>query len=437
MLERLLLVEDRENLRVVLARVLGVRFDVDAVGDGAEAIARLNEHAYAVVITDMRLPGAPGTEVLAVARGLDSPPEVIVVTGYAEVPAAVAALRAGAYDYLAKPVEPDDLLRLAVRAAERFRLVQRTRELQALVDERESGFIGRSSAALDVRRQIERAARIPAPVLLVGESGTGKQVAAREIHRLWTARSGAASASAPFVTLSSGSVSEAQLDAEFSAPLGTLFLDGVAELSGALQSRLMRLLEEEDSAMEARGPGSRRLIASSRRPLERAVSEGTFREDLYYRLRVVDIPFPSLRDRVEDIGLLAARFLYLASLRYGTPARRLTPEALAVLEAALWPGNVRELRHALEHAAVVADGDAVDVEHLPDGLRGAALAAPAGTYRAAVERGADAAGRDYLLALVRTAAGNVTRAAVEAGVERETLHRLLKKHGVDPARFRG
>lgn len=437
MAERLLLVEDREALRAALARVLGARFDVDAVGDGAAAIACLNEQAYAVVITDMRLPGAPGSDVLAAARALDRPPEVIVVTGYAEVPAAVAALRAGAYDYLAKPVEPDDLLRLAVRAAERFRLVQRTRELQALIDERESGFIGRSGAALDVRRQIERAARIPAPVLLTGESGAGKQIAAREIHRLWSARD--AARDAPFVALSGASLTEAQLDAEAARATvpRTVFIDGVADLSARVQAHLMRTLEDDDRAAEARGAAQTRWIASSRRALDRAVAEGTFREDLHYRLRVVAIALPPLRERVEDIALLAARFLYLASLRYGTPARRVTPEALAVLEAAPWPGNVRELRHAVEHAAVAADGEIIDVEHLPDGLRAHAPAAPAGTYRAAVERGAEQAGRDYLGALVRNAAGNVTRAAIEAGVERETLHRLLKKHGIDPARFRG
>lgn len=433
--ERLLLVEDREALRGALARVLGARFDVDAVADGTAAIACLNERPYDVVITDVRLPGAPGTEVLAAARALDRPPEVIVVTGYAEVPAAVAALRAGAYDYLAKPVEPDDLLRLAVRAAERGRLVERTRELQARIDERESGFIGRSAAALDVRRQIERAARIPAPVLLTGESGAGKQIAAREIHRLWSTRDGAQATL--FVALAGASLSEAQLDTEAARVAGTVFVDGVGDLAPRVQAHLMRRLEDDDRAAEARAAGPTRWIASSRRPLDRAVADGAFREDLYYRLRVVEIALPPLRERVEDIALLTARFLYLASLRYGTPARRVTPEALAVLEAAPWPGNVRELRHAVEHAAVAADGDVVDVEHLPDGLRAHAPAAPAGTYRAAVERGAEQAGREYLAALVRNAAGNVTRAAIEAGVERETLHRLLKKHGIDPARFRG
>jgi DNA-binding NtrC family response regulator len=432
--DRLLLVEDRESLRTILARALAARFDVEAVGDGADAIARLHESPFAVVVSDVRLPGAAGMDVLAAARALDAPPEVVLMTAYAEVPAAVAALRGGAYDYLAKPVEPDDLVRVAARAADRHALVRRARELQALVEAGESGFIGRSAAAVEVRRRVERAGRLPAPVVLLGEPGAGKEVAAREIHRVRdTGR---------FVAVSCGGVSESWLDAELFGPTGllgrradgggTLFLDDVADLPATLQAKLMRALGDEDG-----GPARPRVIAATPRDLERLANDGAFRRDLYFWLNVVSITLPPLRERQEDIGLLAARFLHLAGARFGTPARRLTPEALAVLERAPWPGNVRELRHAIEHAATAADGELVGVEHLPDTLRGALPAAPAGTYRAAVEKAADAGGRDYLVQVMRSTGGNVTRAAAEAGVERETLHRLLKRHGVDPARFRG
>lgn len=451
--DRLLLVEDRENLRAVLARALGARFEVDAVGDGSAAIQLLLDRPYAVVVTDVRLPGADGMGVLAAARGLDTPPEVIVMTAYAEVPAAVAALRAGAYDYLAKPVEPDDLIRIAARAADRHGLVRRTRELQALVEAGESGFIGRSGAAAEVRRRIERAGRLPAPVVLVGEPGCGKEIAAREIHRV--------RGEGPFIALSCGGVSEAWLDAELfghaglltrgRGASGTVFLDDVGDLPSTLQAKLMRVLGDEEAAedSEAASPGRAmpgapvaraephpRVIAATPRDLERIVNEGAFRRDLYFWLNVVNIRLPPLRERTEDIALLAARFLHLAAARFGTSARRLSPDALATLEAAAWPGNVRELRHAIEQAAAAAEGEVVEPEHLPESLRGGAPTAPAGTYRAAVERGADLAGRDYLLQLLRSSSGNVTRAAMEAGVERETLHRLLKKHGIDPARFR-
>jgi two-component system, NtrC family, response regulator AtoC len=434
--ERLLLVEDRDNLRELFARALAVRFDVDAVADGSEAVHNLHTEAYDVVITDVRLPGADGNEVLATARALDAPPEVVVMTAYAEVPAAVAALRAGAYDYLSKPIEPDDLLRVAIRAADRFALVRRTRELQALVEAGESGFIGRSAAALEVRRRIERAGRLPAPVVLVGELGSGKEIAAREIHRI--------RGEGPFVALSCGGVSEAWLDAQLfgksgllganrEGPPGTLFLDDVGDLPPTLQAKLMRALGDDEPD---EGRRRQRVIAASPRDLEQWVTQDGFRRDLYFWLNVVNIPLPPLRDRVEDIALLAARFLHLATVRFGTTARRLAPEALAALETGSWPGNVRELRHAIEQAAATAEGVTIEVEHLPESLRGGAPAAPAGTYRAAVARAADAGGREYLIHALRGAAGNVTRAAFEAGVERETLHRLLKKHAIDPARFR-
>lgn len=433
--DRLLLVEDRENLRVLLSSALSARFEVDAVGDGAVAIQRLHEERYAVVVTDVRLPGADGMEVLAAARALDESPEVVLMTAYAEVPAAVAALRAGAYDYLSKPVDTDDLVRIAARAADRHALVQRTRELQALVEAGESGFIGRSAAAVEVRRRIERAGRLPAPVVLVGEAGSGKEIAAREIHRV--------RGEGAFVALSCGGVSETWLDAELfgrtgllaeglERRAGTLFLDDVGDLPSTLQAKLMRALGDDEP-----GEGQRpRVIAATHRDLERLVNDGGFRRDLYFWLNVVSIRLPPLRERTEDVALLAARFLHLAGVRFGTTARRLAPDALAALEVGAWPGNVRELRHAIEQAAASADGEIIEVEHLPETLRGIAPEAPAGTYRAAVERGADAAGRDYIVHALRSASGNVTRAAVEAGVERETLHRLLKKHGVDPARFR-
>lgn len=435
--DRLLLVEDRENLRTLLAKALSVRFEVDAVGDGSVAAQRLHDERYAVVVTDVRLPGAEGMEVLAAARALDTPPEVVMMTAYAEIPAAVAALRAGAYDYLSKPVEPDDLVRIATRAADRYALVCRTRELQALVEAGESGFIGRSAPAAEVRRRIERAGRLPAPVVLIGEPGSGKEIAAREIHRVRN--------DGPFVALSCGGVSEAWLDAELFGKgglfgehrgdgTGTLFLDDVGDLPSTLQAKLMRALGDEDR--ETEGKRRPRVIAATPRDLERLVNDGLFRRDLYFWLNVVSIALPPLRERADDIALLSARFLHLASVRFGTVARRLSADALATLEGGAWPGNVRELRHAIEQAAAACDGEVIEIEHLPENLRGVAAIAPAGTYRSAVERAADAGGRDYLLQVLRSTGGNVTRSAMEAGVERETLHRLLKKHGIDPARFR-
>jgi DNA-binding NtrC family response regulator len=448
---RILVVEDRENLRSLLVRVLAPHFEVDQAADGTAALGMLATGGYAVVLSDVKLPGATGDRVLAEARRLSPPPEVVLMTAYAEVPAAVAALKAGAYDYLAKPFEPEDVLRVVQRAAERHALVNRARELEALLDQRESPILGQSPPMVAVRRMVERVGPMPVTVLLLGESGTGKEVVARELARLY--------GRGRFVAVNCGAIPETLLEAELfgaargsytganqdrpglfeEADGGTLFLDEIAELPLALQVKLNRALEEGEVRRLGENKPRRvnvRIVAATHQDLDRRVADGLFRADLLYRLKVVTIALPPLRDRVEDVPILAARFLRLAASRLGTPARRLDADALAALERYTWPGNVRELRHALEHAAVVADGETIGVGDLPEALRASAPPVTPGTWREAMERAQDRAGRDYLVGLLQRTGGNVTRAAAEAGVERETLHRLLRKHGLEADRFR-
>lgn len=420
MAERVLVVEDRDNLRALYARVLGDTFEVDAAPDGTAALGLLAGTSYAVVVTDVRLPGAGGEAILAEARRRQPPPEVVMVTGYAEVPAAVAALKAGAYDYLAKPVQPDDLLRVVRRAAERHSLVRRARELETLLEERDGGLVAQSPTMRAVLRTVERVGPLPVPVLVVGEKGTGKEQIARELHRL--------GGKGAFVPVSCGALPEATLRADLLGILerargGTLFLAEADAVPPALQVELARLLEDADV----------RVVAATERDPS---ADGRFREELLYRLKVVQLVLPPLRDRREDLPMLCARFLKMASSRLGTPARKLSPDALAALERAPWPGNVRELRHALEHAAVLAEGEVIEVSDLPDDLRAAAPPPRAGTYREAIERAQERAAREYLAALLQRHGGNVTRAAEEAGVERETLHRLLRRHGLAATRYR-
>jgi len=446
-----LLVEDRDHLRQVLARALSERFSVDEASDGKQAILRLSEAEYAVVITDVKLPHATGDEVLREARRRTPAPEVVLMTAFAEVPAAVAALRAGAYDYLSKPFEPEELVRVVGRAAERHALLQRTRELESLLDEREGSLLGQSPAMLAVRRLVERVGPMPVNVLLLGESGTGKEVVAREL----AARFG----KGPFVAVNCGAIPENLLEAELfgaakgsysgavadrpglfeAAHGGTLFLDEIADLPLLLQVKLNRALEEGEIRRVGETKARKvqfRLVAATHRPLDVLVSEGKFREDLYYRLKVVVLHLPPLRQRIEDIPLLTAKFLRLASVRFGRAVNRVSMEGWAALEAHPWRGNVRELRHALEHAVAVCEGDTVEVADLPEELRQAAPRPQAGTYREAMEAAQHQAGVAYLTQLLRDAQGNVSTAAERAGVERETLHRLLKRHGVDAAAFR-
>jgi DNA-binding NtrC family response regulator len=421
--ERLLLVEDREALRRALATALGAAFDVEAVADGATAVERLQHEAFAVVVSDVRLPGVDGRGVLAAARAREDGPEVVLMTAFADVPSAVAALRAGAYDYLAKPFEPEHLVRVAQRAAERGALLRRARALAAMV-EPGGAFVGESAAAAEVRRRVDRVGGLAVPVLLVGEPGAGKEAVAQELHR----RSGRGA----LVAVSCAAASEEALfgaaGALEAARGGTLLLDEVAELPIGLQARLSRALGDPVGAADLR------VIATTARDL---AAEGAVRQELLLQLTVVQIVLPPLRERREDIGQLAARALHVAAARYGTSARRLSGDALATLEAWDWPGNVRELQRAVEHAVALAEGEVVEVGHLPDELRQRAPLAPAGTWRSAMERAQEAAGREYLTSLLRRVEGNVTRAAAEAGLERESLHRLLRRHGLDAGRFRG
>ena len=451
MADRVLLAEDRENLREVLLRALRREFDAEAVGDGGEAIERLSEGGWSVVVSDVRMPGTLGTEVLTTARAGDRPPEVVLMTAYADVPSAVAALKAGAYDYLAKPFEPDELLRVVRRAAERHRLVLRARDLEDALGAAESGFVGTSSAAQQVRRLVERLGPMPVPVLITGETGAGKEVVARELHRL--------RGRGEFIAVNCAAIPETQLESELfgvsrgtfgpGAPErpglldlaegGTLFLDEIGDLAPSLQVKLNRVLEEGEfrrvGDAKARQVDTR-LVSATHHDLDALIAAGKFRQDLYYRLRLASIHVPPVRDRRDDIPLLAARFLHLSMARYGTAARRLSPDAIGLLEAAPWPGNVREFRHVIEEAAVLCDGETIDASQLPRALSDTPTVAPAGTWRAAQERAIDLAAREYFPALMRRLVGNVTKAAIEAGMERETLHRLLRRYNVDAGRFR-
>ncbi len=430
--EALLLVEDRAALREALARALTPHFRVETIADGAVACARLRTESYAVVVTDVRLPGADGHAILATARTLEAPPEVVLMTGYAEVADAVAALRAGAYDYLAKPVDTEHLVRLALRAAERHALVQRTRFLESHAQTGESSIVGTSSAANELRRQARHLAGLDVPVLVHGEPGAGKRGVAQEIARLSEGASTPAELDAAALDLTTAErlwdAAQPQAAATSGGPARTVVVlvnvEGLRpEVQGFLEARL------------ATGGGPR-VIATTREDLAQRAAGGRFHADLAWRLRVATIEVPPLRARAEDLPVLAATLLHGASARFGTPARRLSPDALALLEAHAWPDNLRELRHAIEHAAVRCEGPVLEAHHLPDTLRAHVDATRAGTYRAARERGADLAGRTYLVALLERLHGNVTRAAAEAGMERESLHRALRAHGIDPARYR-
>ncbi len=459
---RVLVCDDKENFIKLVRRILPEdRYDVTPAEDGARALALLAAADFDVVVTDIRMPGADGLTVLREARARDPEIEVVLMTAYATVPAAVDAMRQGAFDYLAKPFEPDEALMVVDRALERRRLRQQARDLRrALAGIHQiDNLIARSPTMAPVLALVHRAAGSDATVMVTGESGTGKEVVARAIHRSGE-RSGH-----PFIAVNCGAIPENLLESELfghakgsfsgassehrglfeEAAGGTIFLDEIADLPLAMQVKLNRVLQERKvrrvGATDERDIDVR-VIAATNVDLKARVAAGTFREDLYYRLNVLGIHIPPLRDRREDIPPLVAFLLERRGARRPGAPEGFTAEALTALVQYPWPGNVRELENAIERAIAVTDGPRIELEALPDEV--AATLRPrltrgtetVLTYREVVDLARDRASREYLIALMRELGGNVTDAARRAGMERESLHRLLKRYGVHSEDFK-
>ena len=478
---RVLVVDDKENYLRLWERILAPAEDwhVRTAGDGAQARLLLAAERFDVVVSDIRMPGADGFEVLGAVKARSPDTEVVLMTGYATVADAVRAMKLGAFDYLEKPFDPDAARSVVSAAAARARRAAAPGGGAALEARAQGGgagggtgrgfhgLVGRSPAMLEAYRLLERAAGLDITVLLGGETGTGKELAARAIHYT------SARQARRFVPVNCGALPGELVESELfghakgaftgagtakpglfeEAEGGTIFLDEIGELPLAMQVKLNRALQEKEIRRVGEQAPVRidvRVIAATHRDLKAAVAGGTFREDLYYRLAVFPIRLPPLRERGEDVAVLAAHLLE----KHARAARRelagLSPEAVRRLEAHPWPGNVRELENAVERAVAVAVGPLIEAEDLPAEVGGGAGAAPVaeappseGTwrvevpYREAVEQARDRSSREYLVALLTEFQGNVTRAAERAGLERESLHRLLKKHGLRSDDFKG
>jgi len=459
---RVLVADDKENIRKLFLKILGEEFDVVTASDGSQVLALVEVEDFDVVVADIRMPGADGFTVLQELRHSHPDVEVILMTAYASVPKAVEAMKEGAYDYLAKPFEPDEALLTVQRAVERKRLREQARDLRrALAQGSEfPDLIGKSPAMRKVFDLMERAAATDSTVLITGESGTGKELVARAIHAAGARKAGR------FVPVNCGAIPESLIESELfghvkgsftgavsshqglmaDADGGTVFLDEVAELPLPLQVKLTRALQQKairpvGSTTEI--PVDIRVIAATNVDLTDAVNEKRFREDLYYRLNVFRIRLPPLRERGEDIPALAAHFLERHARRLGTTTEGFTAEALGALVRHDWPGNVRELENAVERAIAVSSGPLLGIESLPEEIaqRGASGLAPDRlatlSYRAVVDLSRDRVSREYLVSLMRACGGNVTKAAERAQMERESLHRLLKRYQIRPEEFRG
>jgi len=459
---RVLVVDDKENMLKLFAKILSDGYRVATASDGSLALSLVATEEFDVVVTDIRMPGADGFEVLKAVKARSPSTEVVMMTGYATVGDAVQSMKLGAYDYLEKPFDPDAAGLVVARAAERKRLRDEAASLRRELEGVHAfhNLVGKSARMREVYRLLEQAAGLDITVLLGGETGTGKELAARAIHYHSSRKE------RRFVAVNCGALPPDLVESELfghargaftgatsakpglfeEAAGGTLFLDEVGELPLPTQVKLNRALQEKEIRRVGDNAPSKvdvRVIAATHRDLKAEVQAGRFREDLYYRLHVFPIRLPPLRERLEDVPLLAAHFLEKHARAMRRELDGFEPEALRALTSYAWPGNVRELENAVERAVAVCTGPAVRERDLPAELSqapaaghlpGAVLASM--PYREAVEQAHDRISREYLVALLREFQGNVTRAAARAGMERESLHRLLKKHGLRSEDFK-
>jgi DNA-binding NtrC family response regulator len=452
---RILVVDDKENILKLFARILGDAYEVTSAADGGRAISLIGGQEFDVIVTDLRMPGADGFEVLRAAKARAPETEVIMMTAYATVQDAVSAMKQGAYDYLQKPFDPDDASLVVARALERKRLRAQTETLRRELEGVYSfhNLVGKSAPMKDVYQLLGQASKLDITVLLNGETGTGKELAARAIH-YHSARK-----ERRFVPVNCGALPSELIESELfghakgsftgavgakpglfeEADGGTIFLDEIGELPLPVQVKLNRVLQER----EIRRVGDNRptqvnvrVIAATHRDLKAEVAAGRFREDLFYRVNVFPVLLPALRDRREDIPLLATHFLEKHAGALRKELSGFEADALRALTGYPWPGNVRELENAVERAVAVAKSAKIELRDLPPDVKGTQEGAIPGEvlakmpYREAVDLARDRVSRDYLTVLMREHEGNVTHAAQRAGMERESLHRLLKRYAI-------
>jgi DNA-binding NtrC family response regulator len=446
---RILLVDDDPDFCEALGdRLRAAGYQVAVAQRGAEALRLVREEPPAIVLLDLVLPGLDGMAVLEAIRRDEPDVLVVVITGHGTIARAVEAMKKGAYDFVTKPVDARHLEIVLGKALERQALRDANALLSSELGDRYAAIVGDSPAMRAVLDVARRAAPSGATVLLLGESGTGKEVIARAIHR-WGDRAGQ-----PFVVVNCVALSEELLESELFghekgaftgahqlkrgklevAHGGTVFLDEIGDIRPPLQAKLLRVLQ--DQTFERVG-GTRpiradvRFIAATNRDLRAAVRDGLFRLDLYYRLDVVSVTLPPLRERAGDVPALAQHFLERFRRELKRDLRGLTPEALACLRRYAWPGNVRELENVIERAAVLAEGPEVAARDLPAEIRDAGVAdglawEPARTYHAAVEEFK----RGLIASTLRRTGGNRTRAARLLGLQRTYLARLIRDLGL-------
>lgn len=442
--QNILIVEDEELMRSILRRLLEAEGFAVLTADSAETALRIFSSAeVSVTLSDIKMAGMDGIELLDQIKTIDRDALVIIMTAFSSVDSAIAALRKGAYDYITKPFVNDDLVKTVRNAIAQHDLFRENRALRRELN-RESKFdemIGKSTGLKGVTELIEKIADTNTTVLIQGESGTGKELVARALH--FNSRR----AGHPFLAVNCGAIPEDLLESELfghskgaftgavndkaglfrAASGGTVFLDEIAELPLALQSKLLRAIQEREVTPVGTSTTVKfdaRIVAATNRDLEKEVSDGRFREDLFYRLNVVEIDLPSLRERTEDIPLLARYFSGRTARGQNLPEKPITIPAMEALTAYAWPGNIRELENAVERAFILS-GDEITVADLPKKV-------VSDTFKQVQQdvemRSLEDVERDYVAEVMKAFDNDKVRAARVLGIDLSTLYRKLKRY---------
>lgn len=446
---RILIIEDDKRLREVLKKILTRKgFQVEISGDGAGGITETKKDFYDIALTDLKMPGMDGMEVLKAIKKISPQTYVIIMTAYGTIDSAVQAIRNGAFDYITKPFKTEEILIVIKKALEDRDLRKKIRYLTEQVEQRYKfeNIIGKSKAMQDVFQMILRVAKTDTTVLITGKTGTGKELVARAIHN------SSGRKDKPFVVVNSSAIPETLLESElfgylkgaFTGALrdkrglfqeaheGTLFLDEIGEVPPSVQVKLLRAIEDRNITPVGGTKGEKvdiRLIVATNHDLQKEVQKGAFRDDLYYRLRVMSIHLPELKERREDIPMLADHFLKKYSSSLKKELKIISKEALSLLLDYDWPGNVRELEHAIERAVLICDSEEIFPEHLPPEIqfpeeRHIRKAGEEGKSLEAVEK-------EYIKMILKKTDGHKNKTSAILGIDRRTLYRKLKKYGTE------
>ncbi len=460
---RLLIVDDEPDMLRLLSRsvVQDLACEVTTAGSGADALAIFEKHDFDLALLDIRMPGMDGLQLLEELQSRQPGFTVVMMTAFGAIDVAVNAIRKGAYDFITKPFDHDELIHHLENALERGRLLSENRQLKAQFRQAEifHGLVGTSPAMQAVFDSLEMLGQSDITVLITGASGTGKNLAARALHDLSSRRKG------PYIRVSCPTVPENILESELfgyakgafthavadrrglfaEADGGTIFLDEIGDISPAIQAKLLQVLEDKEFRPLGRNRSVRvdvRVVAATNSDLKTRMEKGDFREDLYYRLCVVEVPMPPLSQRPEDIPLLVDYFLNRHGLVAGGTPKRLTPELLARLVNHPWPGNVRELENLIRRGVVMSAGEEITPAAI--GWQAAACVADLKTddlsaipYREAKEDVLAQFNRRYIRTALEKTGGNVTQAARQSRIERQSFQQIMRKYDIRSESFRG